>query len=137
MPSYFPLPAAIGRFNALNQLVAIGYATVCPDTDGDNRALRGRGKRGARLRLRRPRVRGLLHDLDGPWADVGVPSGINHCRFKLDRDQECGHTLPFRAVGRSLGVRSAAPAVVNNREVYLDGSYGIPGAYTRVKDLSI
>src|SRR4030095_5139926 len=65
---------------------------VCPDTDGDNRPLRGRGKRGARLRLRRTRVRGLLHDLDYPWADVGVPSGINHRRFKLDRDQERFHT---------------------------------------------
>src|SRR6266446_3079268 len=86
----------------------------CPDTDRDNGALRGRRKRGARLRLRSTRLRGLLHEVDRACAYVGVPVCINPSGFELDRDEERFHTSPSSVAGRSLCVRSVSPAVVQN-----------------------
>ena len=50
---------------------------VRPDTHRDNRTLRGRGKRGARLVFRCQWARGLLHDLRRACTYVRVPLVIN------------------------------------------------------------
>jgi len=68
-----------------------GVGTLRPDTDGNNRALRGCGKRCACLLLCSTRVRRLLHDVDRACADVGVAIGINPSRFELDGDEERVH----------------------------------------------
>src|SRR4029453_10905617 len=93
-------------------LLSVG-GTLRPDTDCNNRALRGRCKRCACLLLRSTRVRSLLHKLNRSCTYVWGPICINKSRFELDRDEERFHTSPFSA-GRSLCVRSAAPAVVKN-----------------------
>jgi len=69
--------------------------TLRPDTDCNNRSLRGRCKPCARLLLRSTRVRGLLHKVDRSCTYIGVPIWVNKSRFKLDRDEERFHTSFF------------------------------------------
>jgi len=86
---------------------------LSPDTDRDNRALRGRGKRCARLVLRRKRACRLLHEVDRACVYGGGPLVINGSVFELDRNEEREHASPSRAVGRSLCVRLILLALVS------------------------
>ena len=86
---------------------------LSPDTDRDNRALRGRGKCCARLVLCSKRARRLLHEVDRACVYGGGPLLINRSVFELDRDEEREHALPSRAVSRSLCVRLMPLALVS------------------------